>query len=285
MHIRASLLVCSLVSLTVVGGCSRKPDDQPPVANVALTLSREKAAIGSPVVFTYSFEPTRKIDGNYWVFVHMLDPEGERLWGDDHQPPVPTSAWQPGQKVEYSRTMFLPNYPYIGPAQIRLGLYQPNTDNRLPLGGTEIAQREYVVGKLQIQPQSENVFLIYKDGWHHAEVDPHDPTVEWQWSRKAGTITFRNPKRDSTFYLEYATRPEAFNPPQQVTIRIGDQVIGTFTADASDVKLLKFPISAAQLGNGEVTELVIEVDRTFQPGGSDVRQLGIRVFRAFVEPK
>ena len=34
-----------------------------------------------------------------------------------------------------------------------------------------------------------------------------------------------------------------------------------------------------------MAELVIDVDRTFTPGGGDTRELGIRVFHAFVEPK
>jgi hypothetical protein len=285
MHIRSSVLVYLLVSGAALAGCTSGADDQPPVAKPSLTVNKEKAAIGSPLTLTYRFEPTRAIDGNYWVFVHVLDPEGERMWGDDHLPAVPTSSWKPGEPVEYSRTIFLPNFPYVGPAQIRIGLYMPKTDRRLRLDGTEVAQREYLVGRLQIQPQSENIFLIYKDGWHQSEVDPRDPAVEWQWSRKTASITFRNPKKDSTVYLEYAANSELFNPPQQVTLRIGDQVIGQFAADAKGVKLVTFPINAAQLGTGDVTELVIDVDRTFQPGGGDKRELGIRVFHAFVEPK
>jgi hypothetical protein len=31
--------------------------------------------------------------------------------------------------------------------------------------------------------------------------------------------------------------------------------------------------------------MAIEVDKTFKPGGSDSRELGIRVYHAFIEPK
>lgn len=284
MHRRSLLFVSALFLLTVTPGCSDNTDDQPPVATAALTLNRERAAIGSPLTLTYRFNPARKIEGNYWVFLHVLDQEAERLWGDDHQPPVPTSTWEPGKPVEYSRTIFVPNFPYIGPAQIRIGLYMPSTGERLPLSGTDVSRREYLVGKLQILPQSENIFLIYKDGWHTAEIHPQDPSIEWQWTRKTATIAFRNPKKDSTLYLEYDARTDLFNPPQQVTVRIGNQVIGSFTADAKEAGLVKLPLTAAQLGDGDVTELVIEVDRTFEPGGADTRELGIRVFHAFIEP-
>jgi hypothetical protein len=71
-----------------------------------------------------------------------------------------------------------------------------------------------------------------------------------------------------------------------VSLKIGDQTIATFPADSRDRKLLTFPIAAAQFGTGEMSELVIDVDKTFGgPGNVDNRQLGIRVFHAFVEPK
>jgi hypothetical protein len=148
-----------------------------------------------------------------------------------------------------------------------------------------VSQREYEVAKMEILPQSGNVFLIYKEGWHPTETHAQDPTIDWQWTRKAATVSFRNPQKDVTFYLEYDARTDLFTPPQQVTVRMGDQVIGTFAADSKDAKLVTFPISAAQLGNAESVELMIEVDRTFRAGGNDTRDLGIRVFHAFVEPK
>jgi hypothetical protein len=284
MRVRRSSVLVS-VCLIVSAGCGRPADEQPPVAAPSVTLNRAQAAIGSPLRMTYRFEPTdRTIDGDFWVFVHVLDEDGERMWGDDHKPPVPTSSWRAGQPVEYTRTVFVPNYPYIGPAEIRIGLYQPSSGERLPLAAQEASRREYVVASLQIQPQSENIFLIYKDGWHPTETSPQDPAIEWQWTRKAATVSFRNPKKDSTLYIQYDARTDVFNPPQQVTVRIGDQVVGTFTADSRDAALVTMAISASQLGAGDVTELVFDVDRTFQPGSGDSRELGIRVFHAFVEP-
>ena len=71
---------------------------------------------------------------------------------------------------------------------------------------------------------------------------------------------------------------------QQVTIRSGGQVIGTFAADSKTTKLVSFPVTAAQLGDTDMAEITLEVDKMFAPGGSDPRELGIRVFHAFVEP-
>lgn len=282
----STLLVLLLVTLTAAAaGCRREEAPGTPVASPSLTLSRAKVAIGSPVNLTYRFQVASdaKFDGDYIVFVHVLDPEGEQLWNDDHVPPVPTSQWKPGQTVEYTRTVFVPNYPYIGEAIVRLGLYQK--DVRLVLSGTEASRREYVVARFQLLPQSENIFLIYKDGWHPAEVAPDNPASEWQWTQQRASLSFKNPRKDSTFYLEYDARVDLFSPPQQVAIRVGTETIGTFAADARAKKLLTFPVSASQFGPGEMAELTLEIDRTFKPGGPDPRELGIRVFHTFIEPK
>jgi len=287
MFSRSFVVVCVLVTAVGLTACSRKEESAPCVATAAVSLARERAAIGSPLKATYRFEvaPNASIPQNYTVFVHVLDDEGESLWGDDHQPPEPTTTWKSGQKVEYSRTVFVPNYPYIGVAHIRVGLYQPSTGQRLPLCNTEISRREYEVAKFQLLPQSENIFLIYKEGWHPSEVAADNPTVEWQWTKSVATISFRNPKKDGAFYLEYDARIDKFSPPQQVTIRSGDQVIGTFAADAKDRKLVWFPVAASQLGAGDMSEITLAVDKTFVPGGGDTRDLGIRIFHAFIEPR
>jgi len=281
---RVTVLLCLLVAVA----CSSKPPAEPPVATTTVTFSKDRAAIGSPLRITYKFEvlPNATFDADYTVFVHVLDPEGEKLWQDDHLPAVPTSQWKPGQVVEYTRMVFVPNFPYIGEAMVRIGLYNPANGKRLSLNATEASRQEYVVGKLQLLPQTENVFLIYKDGWHPQEVDSNNPADEWQWMKKAGMISFRNPRKDATFYLESDARVDLFNPPQQVTVKLGGQPIGSFAADSKERLLKTFPITAAQFGAGDMSEITIEVDRAFTPGGGgDTRELGIRVFHAFIEPK
>lgn len=280
-----SILACAVAILAAA--CGGKKSTEPAVATPSVSFNKDRVAIASPVKLTYKFvvAPDASIDGDYTVFMHVLDPEGEQLWTDDHQPTVPTSQWKPGQTIEYTRTVFVPNYPYIGEAVVRVGLYRPSTGKRLALNAAEVGKKEYLAAKFQLLPQSENIFLIYKDGWHPAEIASDNAASEWQWTKKTATISFRNPKKDVTFYLDWDARVDLFNPPQQVTIRIGDQAVAAFAADAKDHKLLTFPISAAQLGTGDMVELVLDVDRTFSPGGGDTRDLGIRVFHAFIEPK
>jgi hypothetical protein len=287
MLVRASVHAVICAGLLSIAGCNREPASEPPVATPTVTLNKDRAPIGSPLRITYKFQVAAdaKIDGDYSVFMHVIEPDGERLWQDDHQPAVPTSKWTPGQTVEYTRTVFVPNYPYIGDANIRLGLYDPPSGKRLSLAAQEVARREYLVGKINLLPQSENIFLIYKEGWHPSEVDPNNATSEWQWTKGTATISFRNPKRDATLYLDSDARPDLFTPPQQIIVKVAGQTVATFAADSKERVLRTFPIQAAQFGTGDMAEIVIEVDRTFTPGGGDTRELGIRVFHAFVEPK
>lgn len=275
----------AMLALSV--SCSSKEPEEPAVATPSLTMNRDRVAIGSPVKLTYKFvvAPGAKIDGDYWVFVHILDPTGEQLWTDDHLPATPTSTWTPGQTVEYTRTIFVPGYPYIGEAAVRLGLYSPTTGRRLTLNGQDVSRKEYKVSTFQLLPQSENIFLIYKDGWHPAEIAADNAAAEWQWTKKAGTVSFRNPRKDVTFYLNADGRADLFTPPQQVTLKVNGQPFGTFAVETKDQKLQTFSVTAAQLGDGDMAEIAIEVDRTFVPGGGDTRELGLRVFHAFVEPK
>jgi hypothetical protein len=279
------LLLLCVVSV-VAAACKRDEPAAPPVARATLTLNKDKAAIGSPLAMTYKFEVAQNVDfdDNYAVFVHVTGPDGDTLWQDDHQPPTPTTRWKAGETVEYTRMVFVPNYPYIGDASIRIGLYSPTTSRRLTLAGEDAGKQEYVVGRLNLLPQADNIYLIYKDGWHNAEVDPANPLIEWQWTKKTALLAFKNPKRDATFYLKYDARADLNTPPQQVKLTINGQPFGTFAAVAKDPELKTFPITATQFGEQEMVELAIDVDRTFNVAG-DARDLGIRIYHAFVEPK
>jgi hypothetical protein len=276
-----------LLAAAALAGCSGKQTNEPAVATPSLSFSKERVPIGSAVTLTYRFvvASDARIDKDYWVFVHVLDTDGEQMWTDDHLPPTPTSKWKGGETIEYKRTIFVPNYPYIGEANVRLGLYDQPTGKRLVLNAQEVSRREYLITKVQILASSENIYLIYKDGWHPAEVDPKNPQNEWQWTKKTATISFKNPKKDSTLYLQYDARVDLFSPPQQVVLKMGDQTIGQFPADSKAPALLTFPLTAAQLGPADLVDLVIDVDQTFKPGGTDPRDLGIRVFHTYVEPK
>ena len=290
---RTCAALTSVVLVATMAGCSRRQENEAPLATPGFTPVRTRAALGSPLEVTYKFvvAPDAKFEGNYRVFVHFLNSDEEQMWTDDHEPPRPTSTWKPGETIQYTRTVFVPIYPYIGKATVRMGLYNSADGKRLPLAGGDVHQRAYTVGTLELLPQSENIFLIFKDGWHPTEVAQDNGAVEWQWSKKVGTIAFRNPKRDVVFYLHVDGKPPFLPQPQQVTVRIGEQVVDQFTLEGQESMIRKAAIPAATLGTGDTVELTVDAGTSFIPAqtpaakSSDPRELGVRVFHAFVEPK
>jgi hypothetical protein len=272
--------------------CSKKVDNAPPFATPSVSINHQKAALGSPIEVTYRFTvmpDAKPLAQNYRVFAHFLDADQEMMWTDDHNPPVPTTEWKPGQTIQYTRTVFIPVYPYQGQASVDIGLYSKN--ERVPLAGTAHGQRAYRVGTLQLVPQTENVFLIYKDGWHPAEMAGDNAAVEWQWTKKEATLTFKNPKRNVLLYLHVDSQAKGIDGAQIVNVRVGDQTVDTFSPAAREETIRKIPISAVQLGAGDMAEVKLVVDRTFIPAlvpalnNKDQRELGIRVFHAFIEPQ
>jgi hypothetical protein len=186
--------------------------------------------------------------------------------------------------------VFVPIYPYVGEATIQVGLHSTATQKRVALAGEDAGQRAYKVAKLQLQPQTENVFTVFKDGWHPGEIAEHNATVEWQWTKKDATLSFKNPKKNCVFYLDLDNPGSVFNEPQQVKVSLGNEVVEAFTLQPKQPELRKIPLKAAQLGTGDVTELVISVDKTYVPavlvaGNKDPRELGVRVFHAYIDPR
>ncbi len=284
-----------LVALAVIVGVSAcsSADSTPPVGSVAVTAARSRVAIGGPLELTYRFELTgAPITGDYNVFVHLLNADGQVLWHDDHRPSVPTSAWKAGTPVEYTRTVFLPPAQlHPGDATVEVGLYRDS--ERLVLEGPrpprDQAARAYPVVDLQLAPESENVFLIYQNGWHPDEFGADNPARSWKWTQKSATVAFRNPKADADVLVEFGARPQAFvDAPQQLSvIGANDELIAAFPVDASEAVQQRFRVTAAQMGTGDLAELRFEVDKTFVPaeqgGGQDTRILGVRIYNVYVD--
>src|SRR3954466_15283435 len=177
--------VFSIAAFGVAACGGGNSDSGPAVATPSVTLSHDRAPAGSPLELTYKFvvAPSATFAEDYRVFVHVVDTDEEQMWDDDHNPPVPTTQWKPGQTVEYSRTIFVPVFPYVGDATIEVGLHSLKDGKRLPLTGEDAGQLAYKVAKLQLLPQTDNVYTVFKDGWHPAETASQDPSLEWQWTK------------------------------------------------------------------------------------------------------
>ena len=285
----AAAFVLATLSISACGG---EQPAAPPVATASVSVSRDRAPLGSPIDITYKFVVANeaKFDEDYRVMLHVVDADDELMWTDDHDPPTPTTQWKPGQTVEYTRTIFVPVYPYVGEATLQIGMYSSKTQTRLALQGEDLGQHAYRAGRLQLQPQSENLFTVFKDGWHPAEVAEQNATVQWQWTKKQATLAFKNPQKDATFYLTVDNPGGVFNETQQVTVKLNNTVVDQFEVTPKNEQLRRIALKADQMGTAEMAELELSVDKTFVPmqisGGTskDPRELGVRVFHAFIQP-
>ena len=286
----ASVLWCLTSSLGSVA-CGLA-DSTRPVATPAVGLNRTSVALGGPVEMTYRFTVPDASPGfaeDYRVFVHFLDADGELMFADDHEPPEPTTSWRPGQEITYDRRLIVPVYPYIGEATVAVGLHSPTGGDRLPLAGEHLGQRAYRVATVEMAPQSESGFLVFEDGWYPAESVPEQPDREWRWTTGHATISFRNPRGDSTLHLEVEGRPDLFDTPQVLTLAIDGTVVETLELAADESTYHVIPVSAGGLGDADTVALTLSVDPTFVPSvatngeNTDDRELGAQVFYALLE--
>lgn len=293
-RLRPLLLLAAVGAAVPLGACRRHRPSAPPVATAQIVLSRASAPLGSPIDITYRFvvAPGAHFTENYRVMLHVVDADEELMWTDDHNPPTPTTEWKAGQTVEYTRTVFIPVYPYIGDASVRIGLYSTIDQKRLPLAGTDVGQRAYEVAHLRLEPQTANVPTVFETGWHSAEAAEHNASVEWRWTKKEATIAFENPGKACVFYLDADNPGGVFHEPQHVQVSLtGGPVVDEFSLAPTQRVLRTVRLTAAELGTTRMEELRIAVDKTFVPAqvnasvSKDSRELGIRVFHAFVDAR
>lgn len=290
---RYSFFPVLAITVLTAGACQSAEVPPPGLATPSVALNHQQAPAGSPLEITYKFVVANdaRFDQDYRIMVHVVDADEVLMWTDDHQPDLPTSKWQPGQTVEYTRTIFVPIGPYIGDAAILIGLYSTADQKRAPLVGEDMGQRAYRVGTLNLQPQTENLFTVFKEGWHAAEVAAQNQAVEWQWTKREATLAFKHPKKDAVLFLDLDSPGRALHGSQTVRVSMGGSVLEEFRL-APDVQTLRrVALPVTLMGTEGMSELQISVDTTFVPmlvegsSSKDKRELGVRVFHAFVDAR
>ncbi len=143
-------------------GRAKLPPEETAVPSTAVPIN---ALFGEAIRLTHADFPGRVASGEtfgltlYWqvetavatdytVFIHLLDAEGALVAGNDGQPfggVYPTSFWSPGETLADAHPWQLNVLP--GTYEIRVGLYQLETGQRLPLatGGDSIAVGQVTV--------------------------------------------------------------------------------------------------------------------------------------------
>jgi len=282
----AALAVLALIP--ALNACRRRKPAEVNDIVPSFTVNRPRAPLGSAVEITYTWtlEPSaKKLGKDYQALVHFLDSHGVMLFDDDHAPTPPSSSWEPGKTYSYTITKFIPIYPYVGDVEVRMGLYKDR--ERVALKSEDAGMQEYKVGKIELLPQTENIFPVYKEGWHNPESRPENPGLEVTWTKKDALVSFKNPKRDVIVYLEADTNSKAFDAPPVLTMAVAGKTGFVMPIENSEVFLKKTRIKAADLGSDEWVDLRLSMNQSFVPklkgvNATDDRELGLMVYHLYV---
>jgi hypothetical protein len=107
---------------------------------IALAGYTTTLASGNTLTLTLYWQALQVPQGDYKVFVHLLDEGGELVTQDDASPRdghYPTWAWQPGDLVPDPHQLRLPDERPPGPYHLAVGMYHPESDARLPVTGPQ----------------------------------------------------------------------------------------------------------------------------------------------------
>jgi mannosyltransferase len=107
---------------------------------IGYDLPQQTFAAGEPVTITLYWQALEQAAGaDYAVFTHVLAADGH-LVGQHDGPPAagarPTAGWVSSEIIADAHTMTF-REPYVGTARVEVGLYDPDTMERVPVEGGE----------------------------------------------------------------------------------------------------------------------------------------------------
>jgi len=223
---------------------------------------------------------------DYAVFVHFWRTRSkEMLVQDDHVPEVLTTQWRPGQKVQYSRTLFIPKFldeidiDFEGYEEIRItvGLWDPDSaeDEKIVLFRRNVKVHPASV----VAPE-----IVYAEGWNNVETDARfeNPRERrWQWTTKKAVCVIENPKKEATLIIQGGV-DKAKITDQKVIFRVNDKVLDEFIPETAKFAK-RYTLKPEQMGNDYEFRLTIETDKAFVPAmldpeSSDKRELGVQIY-------
>ena len=122
---------------------------------VGMNMLAEQYQAGSDVSIELNWYASLRPPGRYKIFTHLIGPDGNLRAQRDLEPGdglLPTNGWAKGEYVNTNYTLSLPPDLATGSYTLRVGLYDPNTNERvLPVGLNADGIERYVsLGTIQI---------------------------------------------------------------------------------------------------------------------------------------
>jgi hypothetical protein len=278
-----SFAIAMTAALALVA-CRAEVAPASPAGAVSVTPQRPSIDAGAAIEIEYRFTRAAgapAFPADAWVFVHVTDTAGALLWTDDHQPPTAPSTWGDAD-VTYRRTMFVPRSTPPGRVRVEAGVFSRADGVRVPMSAANPSTSVF-----DVVPGSNDLFVVFGDGWHGAERVEQRQANEWRWSKGDARLSFRRPQQDAVLWLEI-DQPVAQVGRQTVELRVGSDLLATLDVDPGARQIHRVSLPAGRLGGGSTVQLDLHVRPTFVPattaglGGQDTRELGVRVFNAHV---
>lgn len=285
---RIKEIIVLFLTLIMLISCGKKWDNK----GVQLNLEISPAVITDFlfIKMNYTFEVTDKfvgLDKDYSIFVHFWRTQNrEMLLGDDHKPPKTTREWKKGDKITYSRKLFIPKFleeidiDFEGYEEIKLtvGLYDP------VMKGEEdkIILFQKVI---EVKPASFNApEIVYSEGWNNLETDlkiEDSRWRKWRWTTQKAVCIIENPKKESTLIIRGGVDKNIVKE-QKVIFKINDQVLDDFIPESAKFEK-QYNIIPEQMGSDYEFKFTIETNQVFvpaefDPNRTDKRELGVQIY-------
>ncbi|MGE5602541.1 MAG: hypothetical protein ACM30E_05795, partial [Nitrososphaerales archaeon] len=120
-------------------------------------LAQETIRPGQEITTTLYWQPTVPLETDYTVFVHFRNENGQTIAQVD-APPLqgfyPATAWKPGEILNDTQRIVLPNDLKPGRYRIITGLVDPRSGRRLPIldATSQEAGNEVLVAEVRVAP-------------------------------------------------------------------------------------------------------------------------------------
>lgn len=125
---------------------------------VGYDLSASNLEPGDVVTVTLVWRAEAPIESDLTGFIHLVDENGTLVTQSDHPPldgAYPTSLWQPGDVVRDSYQLRVTDGTTCGACRLAIGMYNPQTQQRLPVygesEGTRLENDLIVTGQVTIE--------------------------------------------------------------------------------------------------------------------------------------
>lgn len=280
------ILLFLILALVFVSACGEKTDTKG--VNLNLNLLPETITDSLYVKMNYEFTLSEKFQGlndDYWVFVHFWRIKNkEMLLVDDHQPEKKLSNWKKGDKISYSRVLFIPRFldefdiDFEGYEVIKLsvGIYNPKVDDSKIL----LFQKSInIQSASSIAPE-----VVYDEGWYQSETDLNLKNKDertWRWTSKKAVCIIENPRKECLLKIIGGVDKAKFED-QKIILKINDKILEEFIPETSKFSK-EYVITPSIMGIEDEFRFTIETDKTFIPSAlnpevNDDRELGVQVF-------